>query len=58
MIYFSKLHHDLLDEGDYLGPSGYEVGFVSEAHTPEILKEAAEKICNSLVKVLAKEKVN
>ena len=36
MNYFRKLHHELLERGVYLGPSGYEVGFVSQAHTPEI----------------------
>ncbi len=37
MKYFKLLHKELLERGVYLGPSGYEVGFVSEAHTPEIL---------------------
>ncbi len=37
MNYFKILHKELLERGVYLGPSGYEVGFVSEAHTPEIL---------------------
>ena len=30
---FKKLHAALLEKGVYLGPSGYEVGFVSAAHT-------------------------
>ncbi|MEL6926483.1 MAG: glutamate-1-semialdehyde 2,1-aminomutase, partial [Bacteroidota bacterium] len=30
---FKVLHHELLQRGVYLGPSGYEVGFVSAAHT-------------------------
>lgn len=38
MNYFKTLHKELLERGVYLGPSGYEVGFVSEAHTPEILQ--------------------
>lgn len=33
MRYFKQLYHSLLEDGIYLGPSGYEVGFVSEAHT-------------------------
>lgn len=33
MKYFRDLYHPLLDKGVYLGPSGYEVGFISEAHT-------------------------
>lgn len=41
---FKVLHHELLQRGVYLGPSGYEVGFVSAAHTEDDLKEAAEII--------------
>ncbi|MBA3972441.1 MAG: aminotransferase class III-fold pyridoxal phosphate-dependent enzyme, partial [Bacteroidetes bacterium] len=37
MKYFRVLHKELLDRGIYLGPSGYEVGFVCEAHTEEDL---------------------
>ena len=37
MKYFKMLHKELLDRGIYLGPSGYEVGFISEAHSPEII---------------------
>ena len=48
MQYFKKLHSYLLDNGVYFGPSGYEVGFVSEAHTYEDLKKAAEIICAGL----------
>lgn len=33
MHYFKTLYHQLLQEGVYLGPSGYEVGFVSDAHS-------------------------
>lgn len=35
MQHFRKLYHFLLEKGIYLGPSGYEVGFVSAAHTDE-----------------------
>lgn len=45
---FKVLHHELLQRGVYLGPSGYEVGFVSAAHTDADLDEAAEKICAAL----------
>lgn len=48
MKYFKLLHYDLLQKGIYLGPSGYEVGFISSAHTKEILEDAADKICQSL----------
>ncbi|MBS1636611.1 MAG: glutamate-1-semialdehyde 2,1-aminomutase [Bacteroidetes bacterium] len=33
MAHFRKLYHPLLENGVYLGPSGYEVGFMGEAHT-------------------------
>jgi glutamate-1-semialdehyde 2,1-aminomutase len=33
MSYFKTLYHSLLEQGVYLGPSGYEVGFMSGAHT-------------------------
>ncbi|MFI5204742.1 MAG: glutamate-1-semialdehyde 2,1-aminomutase [Flavobacteriales bacterium] len=33
MEIFKKLYHQLLENGIYLGPSGYEVGFISDAHT-------------------------
>ncbi len=33
MSYFKILYHTLLENGVYLGPSGYEVGFMSEAHS-------------------------
>jgi len=38
---FKVLHHELLQRGVYLGPSGYEVGFVSAAHSEADLAEAA-----------------
>lgn len=33
MQYFKVLYHQLLNNNIYIGPSGYEVGFVSQAHT-------------------------
>ncbi len=42
MQYFKQLYTYLLHHGIYLGPSGYEVGFVSEAHTYEDLKYTAQ----------------
>jgi glutamate-1-semialdehyde 2,1-aminomutase len=41
---FKGLFHHSADQGIYLAPSGYEVGFVGYAHTDAILDEAAEKI--------------
>ncbi len=45
MDHFKKLHAYLLDHGVYLGPSGYEVGFVSAAHSDRVLDNAADIIC-------------
>ncbi len=45
---FKVLHHELLQRGVYLGPSGYEVGFVSAAHQAADLAEASQKICESM----------
>jgi len=49
---FNKLHGILLDQGIYLGPSGYEVGFVSSSHTYEDLDFAASTIAKALNKLL------
>ena len=35
---FKIIHHELLQRGIYLGPSGYEVGFISAAHTDDDLE--------------------
>lgn len=45
MSYFADLHEYLLEHGVYLGPSGYEVGFVSAAHTEEDLEKTANAFC-------------
>lgn len=44
MEYFKQLHLYLLRSGIYFGPSGYEVGFISAAHSEATLAEAADKI--------------
>jgi len=41
MDYFKNMHAFLLERGIYFGPSGYEVGFISAAHTDEQLENAA-----------------
>ena len=48
---FKKLYGLLLDQGIYLGPSGYEVGFISAAHTKEVLDDCAHKFCHALDEV-------
>jgi glutamate-1-semialdehyde 2,1-aminomutase len=49
MKYFRQLHAYLLDHGIYLGPSGYEVGFVSEAHTYDQLDKTAIAFANGIL---------
>ena len=48
MSHFKVLHRELLNRGVYLGPSGYEVGFVSSAHTDDDLDFAAAMICEAM----------
>jgi glutamate-1-semialdehyde 2,1-aminomutase len=55
MYWFKKMHAILLENGVYFGPSGYEVGFISAAHTPAALKEAAEIICHAMDKVFSSQ---
>lgn len=45
---FKTFYHQLLEEGVYMGPSGYEVGFISAAHEENDLDEAAHAICKAL----------
>ena len=48
MSKFKQMHYELLNRGVYFGPSGYEVGFVSGAHTTDILDKAKQAIFDSL----------
>lgn len=45
---FKIFHRELLNRGIYLGPSGYEVGFVSAAHSKIELEKAKRAIFESL----------
>jgi glutamate-1-semialdehyde 2,1-aminomutase len=45
---FKKMHRELLNRGIYLGPSGYEVGFISSAHSKIELEKAKRAIFDSL----------
>lgn len=48
MTPFKKLHQSLLEKGVYLGPSGYEVGFISLAHSKEVIQKAINAFCAAL----------
>lgn len=52
---YRDLFHSALDAGVYLAPSGYEVGFLSLAHDPETIKQAAAKLAACLAKLPAPE---
>jgi len=52
MSYFKTLYHALLESGVYLGPSGYEVGFVSQAHTTSDLDKTILAFEKSLKKLV------
>ncbi len=45
---FKLFHRELLNRGIYIGPSGYEVGFVSAAHTKIELEKAKRAILDAL----------
>ncbi len=48
---FQRFFHGMLQEGVYLAPSPFEAGFVSSAHTPEVIDatlDAAEKVLTAL----------
>jgi glutamate-1-semialdehyde 2,1-aminomutase len=48
---FNKFFHSMLDSGIYLGPSAFEAGFVSAAHTDEDIAltiEAAKKAFSAI----------
>lgn len=45
---YKIMHRELLNRGVYFGPSGYEVGFVSAAHTDSDLATAKKHIFDAL----------
>lgn len=50
---FSRLHAMLLERGVYLGPSGYEVGFISAAHSMEDLEHGVRAFTESIDQLFA-----
>src|SRR5690606_1971624 len=45
---YKVMHRELLNRGIYFGPSGYEVGFISAAHTEDDLKKTLLAIKEAL----------
>lgn len=48
MARFRKFYHELLQRGVYMGPSGYEVGFFSAAHTSDDVHTVATAYCEAI----------
>ena len=48
MELYAGFHRELLNRGVYLAPSGYEVGFLSLAHTEQDLIRTAEAVTEAL----------
>lgn len=45
---YKPVFHQLLQDGVYLAPSSYEVGFLSWAHSEDLLSEVADKILKAV----------
>lgn len=54
MKLFKMLHSFLLEHSIYIGPSGYEVGFVSSAHSEGELNRTAEVFCKGFDMLFSK----
>jgi len=52
MELFASFHAEMLSQGVYLAPSGYEVGFISSAHRDKDIKKTAEAVTKALKKIL------
>jgi len=48
--HYNRMHSKILDQGIYLPPSGYEVCFLSAAHTDELLEQAASILATAIKK--------
>jgi len=44
---YGRLHRDLIDRGIYLAPSGWEVGFVSAAHTDDDIDATVSAVADT-----------
>ena len=52
MKLFAAFHSAMLNRGIYLSPSGYEVGFLSSAHTNEDVERTAAAVAESLEEIM------
>ncbi len=51
VAFFKHYFHAMLDEGVYLAPSAFEAGFMSSAHSPQVLRETLTATRRALVKL-------
>lgn len=56
MEQYKSFHRELLNRGIYLGPSGYEVGFISAAHSKTELEKTKRAVFESLDEVFRPNK--
>jgi glutamate-1-semialdehyde 2,1-aminomutase len=47
MDIYGRMHRDLIDRGVYLAPSGWEVGFVSAAHTDDDIDTTVDAVADT-----------
>jgi len=47
MEVYGRLHRDLIERGIYLAPSGWEVGFVSAAHTDDDIAQTVAAVADT-----------
>jgi len=52
---YKELHRELLNRGIYFGPSGYEVAFISAAHTEDDLSKTLQALNEALIMVFQKK---
>ncbi len=50
IAHYNRMHAPMLEAGLYLPPSGYEVCFISAAHTHEVLSQAADSLAQGIAK--------
>ena len=48
IAHYNRMHAKILDDGLYIPPCGYEVCFLSAAHTDEMLEQAAETLARAI----------
>ena len=48
---FARFHRACLNRGVFLAPSPFEAGFVSTAHTADVIEETLEAVCGAALEV-------